>query len=64
MCCAIKPIAAWHIEQVATTTRERCGGQVRYLLSYSKLLKTEYYIVRVTYRATGSELSSASLTRP
>lgn len=27
MCCAIKPLATWHLEQVATTTRERCGGQ-------------------------------------
>jgi hypothetical protein len=33
MCCAIKPLAAWHLEQVATITRERCGGQV----SQSKL---------------------------
>ena len=29
MCCAIKPIASWHLEEVVTTTRERCGGQVR-----------------------------------
>merc|ERR1711962_1295548 len=27
MCCAIKPIASWHLEGVVTTTRERCGGQ-------------------------------------
>merc|ERR1711963_140584 len=27
MCCAIKPIASWHFEEVVTTTRERCGGQ-------------------------------------
>merc|ERR1712142_984321 len=27
MCCAIKPIASWHLEEVVTTTRERCGGQ-------------------------------------
>ena len=29
MCCAIKPIASWHLEEVVTTTRERCGGQVK-----------------------------------
>jgi acyl-CoA oxidase len=29
MCCAIKPLCTWHLEQVATITRERCGGQVR-----------------------------------
>jgi acyl-CoA oxidase len=28
MCCAIKPIASWNCEEVVTTTRERCGGQV------------------------------------
>jgi acyl-CoA oxidase len=27
MCCAIKPSASWHLGQVVTTTRERCGGQ-------------------------------------
>ena len=27
MCCAIKPMASWHCEEVASTTRERCGGQ-------------------------------------
>ena len=27
MCCAIKPMASWHCEDVASTTRERCGGQ-------------------------------------
>merc|ERR1711971_1545397 len=27
MCCAIKPIASWHLEEVVTTTRERSGGQ-------------------------------------
>merc|ERR1711962_1833200 len=27
MCCAIKPIAAWHLEECVTTSRERCGGQ-------------------------------------
>jgi len=25
--CAIKPLCAWNIEEVATTCRERCGGQ-------------------------------------
>ena len=28
MCCAIKPIASWHLEECVTTSRERCGGQV------------------------------------
>ena len=36
MCCAIKPIASWHLEEVVTTTRERSGGQVSFL---------EYYIL-------------------
>jgi len=27
MCCAIKPMASWHCEEVASVTRERCGGQ-------------------------------------
>merc|ERR1719423_335381 len=27
MCCAMKPIAAWHLEECVTTSRERCGGQ-------------------------------------
>merc|ERR1711962_779232 len=27
MCCAMKPIAAWHLEESVTTSRERCGGQ-------------------------------------
>ena len=27
MCCAIKPMSSWHLGQVVTTTRERCGGQ-------------------------------------
>jgi len=27
MCCAMKPIAAWHLEETVTTTRERSGGQ-------------------------------------
>ena len=27
MCCAIKPMASWHLSKTATTTRERCGGQ-------------------------------------
>lgn len=28
MCCALKPIASWNLEEIVTTTRERCGGQV------------------------------------
>jgi len=27
MCCAIKPLASWTVEQVASVARERCGGQ-------------------------------------
>ena len=27
MCCAIKPLASWTVEQVARVSRERCGGQ-------------------------------------
>ena len=27
MCCVIKPLAAWNIEQVVSISRERCGGQ-------------------------------------
>ena len=29
MCCAIKPIASWHLEECNTVARERCGGQVK-----------------------------------
>eukprot|EP00128_Syssomonas_multiformis_P011956 Colp12_sorted_trinity150504_noHs@36258 len=27
LCCAMKPLIAWHSEHAATTARERCGGQ-------------------------------------
>jgi len=27
MCCAIKPIASWLLEETVSITRERCGGQ-------------------------------------
>jgi len=27
LCCAIKPLAAWHAERCGTVCRERCGGQ-------------------------------------
>jgi len=27
MCCAIKPMTAWHLNKTVTTCRERCGGQ-------------------------------------
>jgi acyl-CoA oxidase len=27
MCCAIKPIASWNLEECNTISRERCGGQ-------------------------------------
>jgi acyl-CoA oxidase len=27
MCCAIKPMASWHLNKTVTVSRERCGGQ-------------------------------------
>lgn len=27
LCCAVKPIIAWHSERCGTICRERCGGQ-------------------------------------
>ncbi|XP_013413582.1 acyl-coenzyme A oxidase 2, peroxisomal [Lingula anatina] len=27
MCCAIKPLASWNLEEVVSVSRERCGGQ-------------------------------------
>ncbi|CAG8743838.1 10108_t:CDS:2, partial [Dentiscutata heterogama] len=27
LCCMIKPLVTWNFERVATTCRERCGGQ-------------------------------------
>ncbi|ELU16781.1 hypothetical protein CAPTEDRAFT_177414 [Capitella teleta] len=27
MCCVIKPLVSWHLQQTATISRERCGGQ-------------------------------------
>ncbi len=27
MCCAIKPMSAWHLNKTVTASRERCGGQ-------------------------------------
>ncbi|KAF9095123.1 hypothetical protein BGX29_009154 [Mortierella sp. GBA35] len=27
LCCAIKPLITWNAERIATTCRERCGGQ-------------------------------------
>jgi len=27
LCCAIKPMCAWNIQETSTTCRERCGGQ-------------------------------------
>jgi len=27
MCCAIKPLSSWLLEEVVSVTRERCGGQ-------------------------------------
>ena len=27
MCCAIKPVTSWLLEETVSVTRERCGGQ-------------------------------------
>jgi acyl-CoA oxidase len=27
MCCAIKPLASWLLEETVSICRERCGGQ-------------------------------------
>jgi len=27
MCCVVKPLASWHLEDTVTACRERCGGQ-------------------------------------
>ena len=27
LCCAFKPLVAWHAERCASVGRERCGGQ-------------------------------------
>ena len=27
MCCVIKPLASWHLEETVSVSRERCGGQ-------------------------------------
>jgi len=27
MCCVVKPLASWHLEDAVTQCRERCGGQ-------------------------------------
>ena len=43
MCCAIKPIAAWHLEETVTTSRERCGGQVK---------KCSYFVTEVAINWT------------
>ena len=32
LCCVIKALVGWHIGQVTTVSRERCGGQVRLLM--------------------------------
>ena len=31
MCCALKPIASWHLDEVVSVSRERCGGQVPHI---------------------------------
>lgn len=36
ICCVLKPLASWHLEEVVSTTRERCGGQV-YLVVFKLL---------------------------
>ncbi len=38
MCCALKPVASWHLEEVVSVCRERCGGQVMELLIYISIL--------------------------
>ena len=35
LCCVIKALVGWHIGDVTKVTRERCGGQVSSLLSFS-----------------------------
>ena len=32
MCCAIKPMTAWHLNKTVTTCRERSGGQGKDLI--------------------------------
>lgn len=44
LCCAIKALVGWHIGQVTTTSRERCGGQVS-LLEYSVLICIRDFLV-------------------
>ena len=31
MCCALKPVASWNLEEVVSVARERCGGQVNWI---------------------------------
>ncbi len=31
MCCALKPVASWHLEEVVSVARERCGGQASFI---------------------------------
>jgi hypothetical protein len=40
MCCAIKPIASWNLEEIASVTRERYGaGRVRYSVQFGQSKK-------------------------
>ncbi len=65
MCCAIKPIASWHCEEVVTTTRERCGGQVIFSEKSREYFHDFFYFpVRDFCRATASGPSWAWPTPP
>ena len=44
MCCAIKPIASWHLEECVTTSRERCGGQVNTLFELSLVFVSSQFL--------------------
>ena len=42
MCCVLKPIAAWNLEEVVSVGRERCGGQVIGCDTFQDLQKCHY----------------------
>lgn len=29
LCCVMKALVGWHVSEMASTLRERCGGQVK-----------------------------------
>ena len=39
MCCALKPMASWNLEEVVSVSRERCGGQVGYSGYFQRYLE-------------------------